>query len=213
MLKSNLERAWLVLLGGLSPFLLPCRAQEGFSLTILHVNDHHSHLEEESFSLDTADLPFNLSSTDEVTVTYGGYPRIVSLVNSLQAASTTDGLLKLHAGDALTGTLYYSFYRGEADAAMMNFVCFDALTLGNHEFDDGDESLAEFARVVSFLHHFLLERSQTLFDVRAFVDDSTDSSSHYQTRALDSSKTFRAPIVRNRRPSCPPMCNLAIHRP
>ena len=56
----------------------------------------------------------------------------------------TPNLLKLHAGDAVTGTLYYTFFKGEADAKMMNTICFDAFEPGNHEFDDGDATLKEF---------------------------------------------------------------------
>jgi 5'-nucleotidase/UDP-sugar diphosphatase len=52
--------------------------------------------------------------------------------------------LKLHAGDAMTGTLYHTLYQGEADAALMNSVCFDAFELGNHEFDEGDAGLRRF---------------------------------------------------------------------
>ena len=55
-------------------------------------------------------------------------------------------VLKLHAGDALTATLYFNRAGsdGEADAAMMNTGCFDAFTLGNHEFDKGDTRLKGF---------------------------------------------------------------------
>ena len=58
--------------------------------------------------------------------------------------TSTPNLLKLHAGDAITGTLYYTFFKGQADARMMNTVCFDAFTLGNHEFDDSDGVLKNF---------------------------------------------------------------------
>jgi 5'-nucleotidase/UDP-sugar diphosphatase len=112
-----------------------------FELNILHVNDHHSHLQESDFDLD----PMLLSSAvgePALTVKYGGFPRLVSLTRSLGTSLTN--VLKLHAGDALFGTSLYSVYRGVADAEMMNAVCFDAFALGNHEFDDGDANLAEF---------------------------------------------------------------------
>ena len=120
---------------------------EPIEITILHMNDHHSHLSAEDFDFDTSSL--NLSTTveggaavEEVEVTYGGFPMMVSLFESLEAES--ENVLKLHAGDAITGTLFYSLFEGEADAAMMNQICFDAFALGNHEFDDGDAGLAEF---------------------------------------------------------------------
>ena len=48
-------------------------------------------------------------------------------------------VLKLHAGDAITGTSFYTLFKGEADAELMSHACFDAVAVGNHEFDDGDK--------------------------------------------------------------------------
>ena len=48
-------------------------------------------------------------------------------------------VLKLHAGDAITGTSFYTLFKGKADAELMSHACFDALEVGNHEFDDGDK--------------------------------------------------------------------------
>lgn len=63
-------------------------------LKILHINYHHSHL-----SSDSADL---MLAGAETRVEVGGFPRVVSKFNEL-AASTSDDVLKLHAGDAITG--------------------------------------------------------------------------------------------------------------
>lgn len=116
-------------------------------LTILHMNDHHSHIAKDDFDLDVTDLGLSTkidggNPLEEVTVNYGGFPMLVSLFNTLEGQS--ENVLKLHSGDAITGTLYYSLFKGQADAAMMNQVCFDAFALGNHEFDDGDSGLANF---------------------------------------------------------------------
>ena len=105
-----------------------------FDLTILHINDHHSHLEPSRQGLTLA------GQTTYAQV--GGFPAVVSALNERAAANTN--VLKLHAGDAISGTLYYALFKGEADAAMMNHACFDAFALGNHEFDDGDAGLARF---------------------------------------------------------------------
>jgi len=105
-----------------------------FQLNILHINDHHSHLDR-----DTADLEFNSVST---RVEIGGFPSVVSKIKEL--AAQHENVLKLHAGDAITGDLYYSLFKGQADADLMNQVCFDAFVLGNHEFDDGDAGLKNF---------------------------------------------------------------------
>ncbi|CAM4188491.1 Bifunctional metallophosphatase/5'-nucleotidase [Bordetella tumbae] len=119
---------------------------QAMDLTILHINDHHSNLDSKSKTL----LLKNAAGTQtEATVDAGGFPRVTAAINELATASTN--VLKLHAGDAMTGTLYFNRAgeAGEADAALMNTVCFDAMTLGNHEFDKGDSGLHRF---IEFLH-------------------------------------------------------------
>lgn len=104
-------------------------------LVILHINDHHSHLQ--------ADGGMDLELAGERTrVRSGGFPALAAKFRELEAGG--DAVLKLHAGDAITGDLFYTLFKGAADAALMNEICFDAFALGNHEFDDGDTGLAAF---------------------------------------------------------------------
>ena len=104
-------------------------------LTILHINDHHSHLQ--------ADGGMDLELAGGRTrVRSGGFPALAAKFDELEKGR--DAILRLHAGDAITGDLFYTLFKGEADAALMNEVCFDAFALGNHEFDDGDAGLARF---------------------------------------------------------------------
>ena len=121
-------------------------AAQPMDLTILHINDHHSNLDSKSKTLQ---LKTAAGTTSAVVTDAGGFPRVTAAIESLAAQSTN--VLKLHAGDAQTGTLYFNRAgaNGEADAAMMNTVCFDAFTLGNHEFDKGDTSLKSF---IDLLH-------------------------------------------------------------
>lgn len=114
------------------------------TVTLLHVNDHHSHLDEETTSLTLADAAGTKRS---VTVPLGGFARVAATISDEAARSPNP--IKLHAGDALTGDLYFTQSEGEADAVAMNTVCFDAMTIGNHEFDNGDAGLARF---IGFLH-------------------------------------------------------------
>lgn len=114
----------------------PHPAPQGLELTLLHINDHHSHLEPNG----RAELEF---ATDIATdLETGGFPRVVTKIRELRARH--DNVLALHAGDAVTGTIFYSLFKGQADAELMNQVCFDAYALGNHEFDDSDAGLAQF---------------------------------------------------------------------
>lgn len=122
------------------------RKGEPLDLTILHVNDHHSTLDSASRTLQ---LSAGGAERSAVTVDAGGFPRVTSAMETL--AKNSKNVLKLHAGDALTGSLYFNRAGkvGEADAALMNTVCFDAFTLGNHEFDKGDAGLKGF---IDLLH-------------------------------------------------------------
>ncbi len=104
-----------------------------FELTILHMNDSHSHLNPDSGDLVLAGA--------ETRVSQGGMANAVSKIQELEAAA--DNVVKVHAGDAITGTLFFSLFKGEADAALMNEVCFDIFELGNHEFDEGDQGAAD----------------------------------------------------------------------
>ena len=101
----------------------------------LHINDHHSRLQPNT----SADLRFNGQTTRVET---GGFPRVVAKMRELSEGR--DNVLKLHAGDAITGALFYTLLKGAADADLMHEVCFDAFVPGNHEFDDSDAGLARF---------------------------------------------------------------------
>jgi 5'-nucleotidase / UDP-sugar diphosphatase len=99
-------------------------------LEIAHINDHHAHFDPETLDINIEGI---------ITRTkIGGFPALAALFNSLPP-----NVIKIHAGDALTGTSF-SFFKGKADAALMNSICFDVFTLGNHEFDDGEAVLAKF---------------------------------------------------------------------
>jgi 5'-nucleotidase len=112
---------------------------EPLEVTILHVNDHHSRLDAETTNLQVKTAGGNRES---VTFEFGGVARVTQAIDELSAGKAN--VLKLHAGDAITGDLYYTITSGAADAALMNAVCYDALALGNHEFDSGDAGLKTF---------------------------------------------------------------------
>ncbi|MBK9441901.1 MAG: 5'-nucleotidase C-terminal domain-containing protein [Comamonadaceae bacterium] len=103
-------------------------------LNIAHINDHHSQLD----AFAATELTLDGVATQ---VELGGFARQAAMFKSVAG---TKNLIKLHAGDALTGSLYYTFFKGAVDAQMMNTICFDAFTPGNHEFDDGDAVLKGF---------------------------------------------------------------------
>ncbi len=56
----------------------------------------------------------------------------------------------MDGGDQFQGTLFYTHYKGKAAAEMMNRLGYEAMTVGNHEFDDGPEVLRAFVDAVEF---------------------------------------------------------------
>ncbi len=93
-------------------------------LVILHVNDTHSHFE-----------------ADRATG-QGGVIERAAYIDSVRRAEGRRNVLLLHAGDFNQGTSYYSVIGGSLEVATLNAMRYDAVALGNHEFDNGIEDLA-----------------------------------------------------------------------
>lgn len=113
-------------------------ASADFSLTILHTNDFHDRFEPVSGSDSTCSAEDNAAGE-----CFGGTARLVTAVAEARAAKETT--LLLDGGDQFQGTLFYTYYKGKMAAEFMNGLGYDAMAVGNHEFDNGPEVLAEFA--------------------------------------------------------------------
>ncbi len=116
-------------------------------LTILHTNDVHSRHE-----------PVNrfgaaCRAEDESSgACLGGSARLAAAIARERRAAEGEGrrVLLLDAGDQFMGSLFYSHWRGEAERRVMTAIGYDAMTLGNHEFDHGPETIARFVRAAPF---------------------------------------------------------------
>jgi len=91
------------------------------TLTILHVNDTHSHL-----------LPYGPKDA-EGNWTWGGMARIATLIGSRRM--TEPNVMLLHAGDIFVGDFMFQKYLGIAELEIMKGLGYDAMAVGNHEFD------------------------------------------------------------------------------
>ena len=91
-------------------------------LTILHTNDMHSHLD-----------PFPLDGS--VNGGMGGVAARAQIINDIR--SKNEHVLLLDAGDIFQGTPYFNFYKGEPEIKAMSLMKYDAVTIGNHDFDAG----------------------------------------------------------------------------
>lgn len=116
------------------------RPAQNFSLDILHLNDTHSHIDPEEWTVNIDGVP--------TKVQLGGYARVMKAVKT-ERMQRKHSLL-LHAGDAFQGTLYFVAYEGKADAELLNLMSIDAMTAGNHEFDKGPLFLTRFIDSLKF---------------------------------------------------------------
>ena len=111
-----------------------------YTLHILHINDLHSRIEPVSKYDGTCS-----AEDDAAGECFGGAARLKTFIDGKRAALEGENVLVLDAGDQFQGSLIYTTFKGDVEAEMMNAIGFDAMAVGNHEFDDGPEQLAEFA--------------------------------------------------------------------
>lgn len=93
------------------------------TITILHTNDFHGAVEPQ------------VSGSGKES---GGLVNLVSLIDQLRAEDP-DHTLVLDAGDTFQGTFLSNSTHGQVVMAAMNIAGYDAWTLGNHEFDWGQD--------------------------------------------------------------------------
>ncbi|MCF1710457.1 5'-nucleotidase/apyrase family protein [Tabrizicola sp. J26] len=116
-------------------------AQADYTLHILHINDFHSRLE----PINKFDSTCS-AEDDAEGKCFGGVARVAAKINELRDSITAAGgnVIVLDAGDQSQGSLFYTTYKGAAEADFMAMIDFDAMAVGNHEFDNGPEGLAVF---------------------------------------------------------------------
>ena len=106
-------------------------------LVVLHTNDTHSCVMPLNENLDNKDLAGR-----------GGFLRRVNMIKE-QRQQHPD-LLFFDSGDFSQGSGFYTLFKGEVEVGLMNQMGYDAVTIGNHEFDFGLENLARLCRMARF---------------------------------------------------------------
>jgi len=123
--------------------VLATPAAADFTLTILHTNDIHSRIE----PINKYDSGCS-AKDDAAGKCFGGSARLVTAIRERRAAVANSILVD--GGDQFQGSLFYTYYKGKVAAEMMNALGYDAMTVGNHEFDDGPEVLRGLIDAVGF---------------------------------------------------------------
>lgn len=132
VLKSLVAAATLAMLTWAAPL-----AARDFTLTILHTNDVHARIDQVTASGSSC-------SADNAARQrcFGGYARLSTQLAALRASRPN--AITLDAGDVFQGTLFYTLAKSDAVKPFLGALGYDAMTLGNHEFDDGPAELARF---------------------------------------------------------------------
>ena len=112
-------------------------AQNDKQIVILHSNDTHSCI-----------YPLNVNLADTALAGRGGYLRRAAFVE--QQRKQYPNLLLIDSGDFSQGSPYYTLNKGEVEVGLMNIMGYDAATIGNHEFDFGQENMARIFRMANF---------------------------------------------------------------
>lgn len=97
-----------------------------FELKLLHTNDHHGR---------------PLSFYDYPAFNQGGLPAQATYVNKQRAENKN--ILLLGAGDFNTGRAESTFFNAEPDIIGFNYIGYDAVVMGSHEFDNSRSILQE----------------------------------------------------------------------
>lgn len=111
------------------------RAQK--ELVVLSTNDTHSTI-----------MPLSNHLNDTLKAGRGGFVRRVALIEEQRRLHPD--LLLFDSGDFSQGSAYYTTFKGEVEVKLMNRMKYDAVALGNHEFDFGAENLSRLIDMSEF---------------------------------------------------------------
>ncbi|MGC9396853.1 MAG: 5'-nucleotidase C-terminal domain-containing protein [Anaerolineae bacterium] len=151
---SKIARFWISVMVLLSVAIIPAMAaapaaqtiaapNQEFSITLLHTNDVHARVDE--YNRNGA----RCTEDDQTAgLCIAGFSRLQTLVEEIRGE--VDNVLLLDAGDQFQGTLFYNLFKADVITDTMNALGYDAMTIGNHEFDDGPEELARLIDGANF---------------------------------------------------------------
>lgn len=130
-------------------------------ISILHTNDMHSYME--------------------------NFPKKAQLIADIRARNEKEGVptFVFDSGDLFSGNIFFNMYRGVKEIELMNRIGCQAMTLGNHEFDHGDELLsrlddyAQFPIVSSNLRYQDVEAADELVPLEDVLEFEMNGQSLY----------------------------------
>lgn len=127
------------------------------TLTILFTNDHHGQVE-----------PIHDADASKPI---GGVTRRMALIEKIREEVGPKNVLLVDGGDLFTGTALSGMTQGEVDCAAYQLMKYDAVVLGNHDFDYGKKAILEYRKKfgVPFVSANTVVRSNSQNFMRPYV--------------------------------------------
>lgn len=126
MKHSLIFKALLPLMGAVAF----CGTITAEKLVILHTNDTHS-------------------TIDPLSDGTAGVLQRKAIIDSIR--NVEKNVVLIDAGDIVQGTLFFKYFHGDVEYPLMDMMGYDIMILGNHEFDNGMESLSNYYKNVKAL--------------------------------------------------------------
>lgn len=126
----------LYIIGLLFALMAGSASAQQKELYILQTSDTHSRIEP---------IP---AQTADPAAGMGGVVRRATFVKDFR--NEHPDVLLFDCGDISQGTPYYNLFKGEVEIKAMNLMKYDAMTIGNHEFDFGLENMERLFRMADF---------------------------------------------------------------
>lgn len=145
MLSAKLSRAFAIMafIFCSNIHALPVSEDSEFEIRIVHTNDMHARFEETS-KVSSACSPKEKAAGE----CYGGFARLATLIRQFRNSGTKT--IFLNAGDTYQGSIWFNVFKWEIVSKFLNILAPDAISLGNHEFDDGVAGLLPFIEKAEF---------------------------------------------------------------
>ena len=146
------------------------QTKAGQKLVILYTNDLHSRVSGFPSGNQHPDTCYSKADT------LGGFARIATLIKE-EKLQNADNVLVLDAGDFLMGTFFAMLEESTGfQLSLMKKMGYDAVTLGNHEFDFGPQTLANIiAQSVDNGYVPSLVASNLKFSKKDTADDALEA--------------------------------------